>query len=185
MDLGSGVYIEEVTPPRSIDGVATSTAAFLGHATDGPLDRAVLVTSLGDYERTFGAVADLRPAHAAHPGDAPDVEWKYVNVRRLAIFLERSIEEGTRWAVFEPNAEPLWGELRRVVDAFLASVWQQGALVGTRPEEAWFVHCGLGGTTTQDDIDNGRVIVLAGIAPLRPAEFVILRFTLAAAGAAA
>jgi phage tail sheath protein FI len=118
----------------------------------------------------------------APPGE---LEWKYVNVRRLAIFLERSIDEGTQWAVFEPNDEPLWGELRRVVDGFLTAVWRQGGLVGTRPQEAWFVQCGLGSTMTQADIDNGRAIVDVGIAPLRPAEFVILRFALATAGAAA
>ena len=74
MDLGPGVFIEEVKLPRSIDGVATSTAAFLGHATAGPLDRAVLVTSFVEYERTFGGMADLRSLHAAHPDEVPDVD---------------------------------------------------------------------------------------------------------------
>src|SRR4051794_595770 len=398
-ELAPGLFIEEVAPPRSIDGVATSTAAFLGHATAGPLDRAVLVTSFVEYERTFGGIADLRAIHAARPsrvpavdrlghavfaffanggrrafvrrlstegpdplpvrdpaafraaldeidddpeagqasvvlapgftwgvagrpvlrvvaghsertrrrialidlpprsgrtgagslsglrlpttsfaaayhpwlvvtnplGDPPTVrvppsgfvagllartdiergvskppagqgavlrgaldvsvaldatalsaltranvnsirrftsgspvvwgartlaaaaapEWKYVNVRRLGLYLERSIDRGIQWAVFEPNAQPLWTELRREVENFMLQVWRDGALPGTRPEDAWFVHCGLGATMTQDDIDRGRVVVEVGFAPLRPAEFVFLRFMTAAGPPAA
>ena len=396
-------FVEEVTLPRSIDGVPTSTALFLGHATDGPRDRAVKVTSFGEYARVFGGIADLRAAHAANPdlvpavdhlghavlaffenggrvafvrrmstegrdalplrepaafrsalddveGDpgareasvlalpglawdasgrpaldlavghcarwrrrialldlpadagsgaravaglglpassfaaayhpwlvvtnplhdpasAPDVpatvtvppsgfvagllartdlergvfaapagsraslrgtvdvaslldarsvaaltranvnairrldggapvvwgartqapaaepEWRSVNVRRLCTFLERSIDQGTEWAVFEPNAAPLWVELRRIVDGFLYSLWHAGAFAGTRPQEAYFVRCGPGDTMTQDDIDHGIAIVEVGVAPLRPAEFVILRFAIATASA--
>ena len=398
-DLAPGVFIEEVALPRSIDGVATSTAAFLGHATSGPLDRAVLVSSFIDYERTFGGIADLRFAHAAHPDQVPDVDhlghavlaffanggrrafvrrlsteardslpirdpaafgaaldsidedpdagqasvvltpglawdaagrpvveivaghcarsarrialvdlpadaggtrsggvggsglpatsfaaayhpwlvvtnplgdpatvlvppsgfiaglfartdlergvwkapggrgatlagaldvaialdapaiaaltqanvnairrftggspvawgartlaspddpdWKYVNVRRLGIFLEHSIDLGIGWAVFEPNAQPLWTELRREVEDFMTRLWHQGGLPGTRPQDAWLVRCGLGDTMTQDDIDHGRAIIEVAFAPLRPAEFVVLRFTTATGGSAA
>ncbi len=103
-----------------------------------------------------------------------DSLWKYVNVRRLFIFLEESIEEGTQWVVFEPNDERLWARVRQTITQFLTRVWRDGALMGTTPEEAFFVKCDRS-TMTQDDIDNGRLIVLIGVAPVKPAEFVIFR----------
>ena len=103
-----------------------------------------------------------------------DPEWKYVNVRRLFIYLEHSIDRGTRWAVFEPNGEPLWRSIRRTIEDFLLRQWQNGALQGRKPEEAFFVRCDRS-TMTQDDIDNGRLVGLIGVAPTRPAEFVIFR----------
>lgn len=103
-----------------------------------------------------------------------DPEWKYVNGRRLALFLERSIDEGTRWAAFEPNGEALWSEVRRSVESFLLSLHPSGAFEGTRPEDAYFVRCDRT-TMTQDDIDNGRLVILVGFAPVRPAEFIVLR----------
>jgi hypothetical protein len=103
-----------------------------------------------------------------------DPEWKYVNIRRLLIFLEHSIDKSTQWAVFEPNNERLWEGIRRQIEAFLASVWRSGALMGRKPEEAFFVRCDRT-TMTQDDLNNGRLICVIGIAPTRPAEFVIFR----------
>jgi len=103
-----------------------------------------------------------------------DPEWKYVNVRRLFIFVEESIEEATQWVVFEPNDEPLWARVRRAVSGFLTRLWMDGMLQGRTREEAYFVRCDRT-TMTQDDIDNGRLIVLIGIAPVKPAEFVIFR----------
>lgn len=103
-----------------------------------------------------------------------DPDWKYVNVRRLFIFIERSIDVGTQWVVFEPNDEPLWQRVKRVVTAFLTNVWRDGALMGRTAEEAFFVKCDRT-TMTQADIDNGRLIILVGIAPVKPAEFVIFR----------
>lgn len=103
-----------------------------------------------------------------------DPEWKYVNVRRLFIFLERSIDRSTQWAVFEPNNEALWLNIRVAVTSFLETVWKTGALMGTRPEEAFFVRCDRT-TMTQNDIDNGRCICLVGVAPTKPAEFVVFR----------
>jgi hypothetical protein len=103
-----------------------------------------------------------------------DAMWKYVNVRRLFIFVEQSIDRGTQWVVFEPNDEITWSALRASVSAFLRTVWRNGALMGSTPEEAFFVKCDLT-TMTQDDIDNGRLICLIGIAPVKPAEFVIFR----------
>ena len=101
-------------------------------------------------------------------------EWKYVNVRRYLIYLERSIERGTEWAVFEPNAEPLWANVRRTVEDFLLNEWRSGVLAGDRPERAYFVRCDRS-TMTQDDIDTGRLICVVGVAPISPAEFVIFR----------
>jgi uncharacterized protein len=105
-----------------------------------------------------------------------DPEWKYINVRRLFLFVEESIEEGTQWVVFEPNAEPLWAQVRRSITNFLIRVWHSGALMGLTQEEAFFVKCDRT-TMTQDDIDNGRLICYIGIAPVRPAEFVIFRIS--------
>jgi hypothetical protein len=103
-----------------------------------------------------------------------DPLWKYVNVRRLFLFIEESIDEGTQWVVFEPNNEKLWARVRDTVTNFLTTVWRDGALMGTTPEEAFFVKCDRS-TMTQDDIDNGRLIVVVGVAPTKPAEFVIIR----------
>ncbi len=103
-----------------------------------------------------------------------DPDWKYINVRRLFIFIEESIEEGTQWVVFEPNDESTWARVRRSVTNFLTNVWRDGALQGRKPEEAFFVRCDRT-TMTQTDIDNGRLIMLIGIAPVKPAEFVIFR----------
>lgn len=106
-----------------------------------------------------------------------DTDWKYVNVRRLLIFIEKSIEIGLQWVVFEPNSEPLWARVRRTIGNFLTTVWRNGALEGTKPEEAYFVKCDRT-TMTQTDIDNGRLIVIVGVAPVKPAEFVIVRIGL-------
>lgn len=103
-----------------------------------------------------------------------DPEWIYVNIRRQFLYLEHSIARSTQWAVFEPNAEPLWTSVRESIADFLLTQWHAGAFAGARPEQAFFVRCDLT-TMTQDDLDNGRLICLVGVAPLRPAEFVILR----------
>jgi hypothetical protein len=103
--------------------------------------------------------------------NAPD--WRYVNVRRLAIYLEQSILRGTEWAVFEPNEQTLWQKLRTSVTAFLMGVWREGGLAGTRPQEAFFVKCD-DTTMTQADIDCGRLVILVGFAPLKPAEFMLI-----------
>ncbi|HLB71682.1 MAG: phage tail sheath family protein [Candidatus Methanoperedens sp.] len=110
--------------------------------------------------------------------------WKYINVRRLFIYIEESIEEGTQWVVFEPNNEKLWGRVRATITEFLTRVWRDGALMGTKAEEAFFVKCDRT-TMTQDDIDNGRLICVIGIAPVKPAEFVIFRIAQWAGGSSA
>jgi phage tail sheath protein FI len=109
------------------------------------------------------------------PGD-----WKYVPVRRSALFIESSVERGLQWTVFEPNGEPLWAAIRDGVGTFLHGLFRAGAFAGNRSSDAWFVQCD-GSTTTQSDIGAGRVNVTIGFAPARPAEFVVIRIWLAAA----
>jgi phage tail sheath protein FI len=106
-----------------------------------------------------------------------DAEWKYVSVRRYFIYLEPSIVEGLQWVVFEPNDEPLWSAVRQTITNFLSKNWLRGALLGSKPEEAFFVICDRT-TMTQDDIDNGRLIAVIAVAPVKPAEFVIIRIGL-------
>jgi len=103
-----------------------------------------------------------------------DPNWKYINVRRLFIYIEKSIERATQWLVFEPNNEKLWARVVATINQFLNGVWRTGALMGTTQNEAFFVKCDRS-TMTQDDIDNGRLVCLIGIAPTKPAEFVIFR----------
>lgn len=103
-----------------------------------------------------------------------DPEWKYVNLRRYFAYLERSIDKGTQWAVFEPNGELLWANVRSTIQDFLLNEWQNGALLGDKPEKSFFVKCDRS-TMSQNDLDNGRLVCLVGVAPLRPAEFVIFR----------
>jgi phage tail sheath protein FI len=103
-----------------------------------------------------------------------DPEWKYVNLRRYFAFLERSIEKGTQWVVFENNNERLWSNVRLTIEDFLYNEWKSNHLMGEDPKKAYFVRCDRS-TMTQNDIDNGRLICLIGVAPVRPAEFVIFR----------
>ncbi|MDP9170936.1 MAG: phage tail sheath subtilisin-like domain-containing protein [Acidobacteriota bacterium] len=103
-----------------------------------------------------------------------DPEWKYVNLRRYFAFLEHSIDKGTQWAVFEPNGDQLWANVRRTIEDFLLNEWQTGALLGDKPEKSYFVKCDRS-TMTQNDLDNGRLVCLIGVSPLRPAEYMIFR----------
>ncbi|WP_435158782.1 choice-of-anchor D domain-containing protein [Haladaptatus sp. DFWS20] len=105
-----------------------------------------------------------------------DPSWKYVNVRRLFLYLEESIDEGTQWVVFEPNDQNLWARVRQTITNFLTTVWRNGALMGTTAEEAFYVKCDQS-TMTQADIDSGRLIAEIGVAPVKPAEFVIFRIS--------
>jgi len=131
--------------------------------------------------RGVNVVRDFRPARRGirvwgARTMSSDTQWRYVNVRRLFIFVEESIDQGTQWVVFEGNYEATWARVVRSISNFLTSVWRDGALAGTTPEEAFFVKCDRT-TMTQDDIDNGRLICLIGIAPVKPAEFVIFRIS--------
>lgn len=109
--------------------------------------------------------------------NASGSEWKYISVRRLALFIERSVDRGLRWVVFEPNDEPLWTRIRSSVENFLTGLFRAGAFQGTSAKEAFFVKCDRT-TMTAADISNGIAIVQIGIAPLKPAEFVILKLSL-------
>ncbi len=104
-----------------------------------------------------------------------DPEWRYVPVRRTAIMIEQSIYNGIQWAVFEPNNHNLWASLRANIGSFMDGLFRSGAFQGEKASDAYFVRCGLGDTMTQGDIDRGQVIVIVGFAPLKPAEFVIVR----------
>jgi hypothetical protein len=101
-------------------------------------------------------------------------EWKYLPVRRTALFLEESLYRGTQWVVFEPNDEPLWAQIRLNIGAFMQNLFRQGAFQGRSPREAYIVKCDRE-TTTQNDINLGIVNILVGFAPLKPAEFVVIR----------
>lgn len=103
-----------------------------------------------------------------------DPAWKYVNLRRYFAYLEHSIDKGTQWVVFEPNGELLWAQVCATIRDFLVNEWARGALQGDKPEKAFFVRCDRS-TMTQNDLDNGRLVCLIGVAPLKPAEFVIFR----------
>lgn len=106
-----------------------------------------------------------------------DSAWKYINVRRLFIFLEESIRRNTGWAVFEPNDQLLWTKVRNSLTSFLNTQWRSGALAGASESESFFVNVGLGSSMTQDDVLNGRMICQIGVAPSRPAEFIIFRIS--------
>lgn len=105
-----------------------------------------------------------------------DNEWRYIPVRRFFNMVEESVKKSTAWAVFEPNDAGLWVKIKAMIENYLTLKWRDGALAGSKPEEAFFVHVGLGKTMTQQDILEGRLIVDIGMAVVRPAEFIVLRF---------
>ena len=174
----------ELTPPGGhVAGVyargdvwATPTGSDIVGLSDPVLER-----TLSDADAGALAQGHVNPLRSSQIWGArtlnPDHEWKYLNIRRLLIFLERSIDEGLQWVVFEPNGEPLWAKVRAGVTDFLDAQRRSGALQGDRPDNAFFVRCDLT-TMTQDDLDSGRLICEIGVAPLRPAEFVIIRIGL-------
>jgi hypothetical protein len=125
--------------------------------------------------RTFPIVGTVSwGARTGNGADALADEYKYVPVRRLALFLEESLYRGSQWAVFEPNDEPLWAQLRLNIGAFMHTLFAQGAFQGQTPRDAYFVKCDKE-TTTQNDVDLGRVNIVVGFAPLKPAEFVVIQ----------
>jgi Bacteriophage tail sheath protein len=149
--------------------VVLGIAGFDQSITDeqGEVLNAVGVNTLRTLPRVDNVIWGARTT-------SQDPEWKYVNIRRYLIYLEHSINNGTQWVVFEPNGEALWATVRSSVSDFLFNEWRNGALQGSRPEDAFFVRCDRT-TMTQGDIDNGRLVILVGVAPVRPAEFVIFR----------
>lgn len=125
--------------------------------------------------RTFPVAGNLVwGARTLAGADLLASEWKYLPVRRLALFIEESLFRGTQWVVFEPNDEPLWAQIRLSIGSFMQNLFRQGAFQGSSPRDAYFVKCDAE-TTTQNDIDLGIVNILVGFAPLKPAEFVVVK----------
>ena len=146
-----------------------------------------LVTTLTDGEngqlnpvainclRTFSAFGSvIWGARTLRGNDEAASDWKYVPVRRFALFLESSLYNGSQWVVFEPNAAPLWAQIRLSINSFMQTLFRQGAFAGASARESYFVKCDAE-TTTQNDIDHGVVNILVGFAPLKPAEFVVIQ----------
>ena len=155
--------------------------------TDATLVNASLTVALDDLEngglnplginvlRNFPVFGNISwGARTLDGADQQASEWKYIPVRRTALYIEESLYEGLKWVVFEPNDEPLWAQIRMNVGAFMSTLFRQGAFQGNTPAQAYFVKCDSE-TTTQNDIDNGVVNILVGFAPLIPAEFVVIQ----------
>ncbi|MGI8686583.1 MAG: phage tail sheath family protein [Acidimicrobiales bacterium] len=168
-DAARGVWKAPAGLDASVVGVA-ELAVKLTDAENGDLN------PLGiNALRTFPAAGTVVWGSRTLAGnDQLASEWKYVPVRRTALFLEESLYRGTQWVVFEPNDEPLWAQIRLSVGAFMQNLFRQGAFQGSSPRDAYFVRCGAD-TTTQDDVNRGIVNILVGFAPLKPAEFVVVK----------
>ncbi len=185
--------LEEFAPCGAVAGVIARTDADRGvwKAPAGLEARLVGVPALS-VPLTDAEIGQLNPlgvnclrtapaagrvvwgARTLEGNDILASEWKYVPVRRTALFLEESLYRGTQWVVFEPNDEPLWAQIRLNLGAFMQSLFRQGAFQGKTPKEAYLVKCDSE-TTTQDDINRGVVNILVGFAPLKPAEFVLIQ----------
>ncbi|MGC1310453.1 MAG: phage tail sheath C-terminal domain-containing protein [Phormidesmis sp.] len=160
--------------PAGIEATLSGVRAFsykLSDAENGRLNP-LGVNCLRNFP-VYGNVA--WGARTLEGADQLASEWKYLPVRRLALFLHESLYRGTQWVVFEPNDEPLWAQIRLNLGAFMNNLFRQGAFQGSTPREAYFVKCDKE-TTTQNDINAGIVNIVVGFAPLKPAEFVILKF---------
>ena len=159
--------------PAGLDATLTGVRELSYRLTDGEHGQ---LNPLGvNCLRTFPIVGHVVwGARTLEGADRLASEWKYIPVRRLALFIEESLYRGTQWVVFEPNDEPLWAQIRLNVGAFMHNLFRQGAFQGTTPREAYFVKCDKE-TTTQNDINLGIVNILVGFAPLKPAEFVIIK----------
>ena len=156
--------------PAGIDAALTGVAGLQVEMTDAENG---LLNPLGiNCLRTFPVYGRVVwGARTLRGADVAADEYKYMPVRRLALFIEESLYRGTQWVVFEPNDEPLWAQIRLNIGAFMQNLFRQGAFQGTTPREAYFVKCDKE-TTTQNDINLGIVNIIVGFAPLKPAEFV-------------
>jgi phage tail sheath protein FI len=168
-DVERGVWQAPAGTGATIIG-ATGLSYTLTDRENGTLNPLAL-----NALRVFPTIGTV--AWGARTGRGADTladEYKYVPVRRLALFIEESLDRGLKWVVSEPNGEPLWSQIRLNVGAFMQTLFRQGAFQGQTPREAYFVKCDRE-TTTQNDIDTGRVNIMVGFAPMKPAEFVIIR----------
>ena len=175
IDASRGVWKAPAGTEASLNGVVGLAVELsdVQHGNLNPIGINVIRRFAGAGIVSFGA-----RTIASNP------EWKYVPVRRTAILLRVSIYYGIQWAVFEPNDEPLWGELRLNIGAFMMTLFRQGAFQGSTASQAFFVKCDSE-TTTQADIDSGVVNILVGFAPLKPAEFVVVKISQKAGQASA
>lgn len=168
-DSSRGVWKAPAGTDATISG-AQGVAYTLTNGQNGTLNP-LGVNCVRNFP-VFGTVS--WGARTLRGADSMASEYKYIPVRRLALFIEESLYRGTQWVVFEPNDEPLWAQIRLNVGAFMNNLFRQGAFQGTTPREAYFVKCDKE-TTTQNDINLGIVNILVGFAPLKPAEFVIIK----------
>jgi phage tail sheath protein FI len=168
-DVARGVW----KAPAGTESVLSGVRALTVPMTDPENG---LINPLGlNALRTFPVIGPVVwGARTLAGADANPSQWKYIPVRRLALFLEESLYRGTKWVVFEPNDEPLWGQIRLNVGAFLHTLFLQGAFQGVSARDAYFVKVDKT-TTTQDDINRGVVNIVVGFAPLKPAEFVVIQ----------
>ena len=168
-DANRGVW----KAPAGLDATLRGVSALAVKLTDGDSGKLnpIGVNCLRSFPVNGRVVWGSRTLVGA---DQLASEWKYLPVRRTALFIEESLFRGTQWVVFEPNDEPLWSQIRMNVGAFMQNLFRQGAFQGSSPREAYFVKCDSE-TTTQTDIDNGIVNILVGFAPLKPAEFVVIK----------
>ena len=168
-DAGRGVW----KAPAGIDASVAGAAGLRTVLTD--LENGTLNVQGINCLRSFAVYGNVVwGARTLRGNNEIGSEWKYVPVRRLALFIEESLYRGTKWVVFEPNDEPLWAQIRLNIGAFLQGLFRQGAFQGSSPRDAYFVRCDAT-TTTQADINLGVVNILVGFAPLKPAEFVVIR----------
>ena len=165
--------------PAGTGATVTGTLGAVARGTVTDQQQEVLATVAPvNCLREFAGAGTVVWGARTLAGDDPD--YKYVPVRRFALFLEQSLDDGLRWVSLEPNAEPLWASIRGSVGSFMLSLFKLGALQGAKPEQAYFIKCD-GTTTTAQDIANGIVNVVVGFAPLKPAEFVIVSLAILAA----
>lgn len=174
IDASRGVWMAPAGAEAGLSGV-TGVTLQTDDAENGMLN------PLGvNCIRQFpGQGAVIWGARTLQGDEQNDSEWKYVPVRRMALFIEESLRRGLEWVAFEPNGEPLWAQIRLEVGSFMEGLFRQGAFQGAKLEDACFVQCDRN-TTTQSDIDCGVVKVLVGFAPLKPAEFVVITLQIAA-----
>jgi phage tail sheath protein FI len=168
-DTQRGVWKAPAGIDAALNGVQ-GLAATLNDAENGMLNP-LGVNCLRSFPLVGPVVWGSRTLRGA---DLLADEYKYVPVRRLALYIEESLFRGTQWVVFEPNDEPLWSQIRLNVGAFMQNLFRQGAFQGKTPSDAYFVKCDKE-TTTQNDINLGIVNIVVGFAPLKPAEFVVIQ----------
>jgi uncharacterized protein len=168
-DSNRGVWKAPAGLDATLNGVS-SLSVSLTDAENGELNP-LAINCLRAFPIVGRVVWGARTLRGA---DQLADEYKYIPVRRTALFIEESLYRGLQWAVFEPNDEPLWAQIRLNVGAFMHNLFRQGAFQGSAPKDAYFVKCDKE-TTTQNDINLGIVNVVVGFAPLKPAEFVIIK----------